>query len=130
MMNMKQSLQVNGANNSNNSLLNAQLNVVPGPVKTRTGNAHRERSEDFALRQVQQKYGQNSAAMGRFMNDSPLNMAAQKFIPRKGMQSDKLTPNVASFKRNSSHETGKTQTPGQLQSSNIGRITRTMVNKG
>ena len=46
MLNMKPGLQVNGGAGSNNSL----LNMVPGPVKTRTGNAHRERSEDFALR--------------------------------------------------------------------------------
>ena len=48
MLNMKPGLQVNGRDGagSNNSL----LNMVPGPVKTRTGNAHRERSEDFALR--------------------------------------------------------------------------------
>lgn len=108
-MNLKPGLQVNGRESgSNNSL----LNVVPGPVKTRTGNAHRERSEDFALRQVQ-KYGQNSANMGRFMTDSPLGLVQNKFIPRKGPQSGTIAPAVqANFKRNSSHEPGKTQSPG------------------
>ena len=66
------------------------------------------------------------------MTDSPLNMVAQKFIPRKGIQSDKLTPTVTTFKRNGSHETGKTQTPGGQQhpSNKIGRISRAIANNG
>ena len=82
---------------------NGVLVALKGPSKTRTGNANRERSEDFARHQVKQ-IGSNSA-VDRFMADSPLSLVNSKLIPRKAIQPSSVTSAApARFSRQESRE--------------------------
>ena len=56
-------------------------------VKNRTGNANRERSDDFSVKQVQ-KFTQNTS-LSRFTQDSPSGIFNQK-IPKKAQVTSTL----------------------------------------